>query len=74
MHHFKYNIEKKEILLKRQAYIDEISMLKNDLEKLTNRQINEFSLIQKLKEANEFKMNWQLITTPIIRNKNHRNG
>jgi hypothetical protein len=53
MHHFKYNIEKKEILAKRQAYIDELTTLKNDLEKLTNTSLNEISLIQKLKEANE---------------------
>ena len=53
MHHFKYNIEKKEILAKRQAYIDELTTLKNDLEKLTNTSLNEKSLIQKLKEANE---------------------
>lgn len=53
MHHFKYNLEKKEILAKRQDYYDELTTLKNDLEKFTNTALNEVTLIQKLKEANE---------------------
>ena len=53
MHHFKYNLEKKEILAKRQDYYDELTTLKNDLEKFTNAALNEVVLIQKLKEANE---------------------
>jgi hypothetical protein len=53
MHHFKYNLEKKEILAKRQDYFDELNTLKNDLEKFTNTALNEVALIQKLKEANE---------------------
>ena len=53
MHHFKYNLEKKEILAKRQDYFDELTTLKNDLEKFTNTALNEVALIQKLKEANE---------------------
>lgn len=53
MHHFKYNIEQKEILAKRQDYYEELTTLKNDLDKFTNTALNEVVLIQKLKEANE---------------------
>ena len=53
MHHFKYNIEKKEILAKRQNYFNELTELKSDFDKFTNTSLNEVALIQKLKEANE---------------------
>lgn len=47
MNHFKYNIQKKEILAKRQDYFNELTQLKNDLDKFTKTSLNEVALIQK---------------------------
>jgi len=53
MHHFKYNIIKKEILAKRQDYFKELTEQKLNLDQFTNKSLNEVALMQKLKEANE---------------------